>query len=105
MQKLRSVFAIPELRQKIFITLLFLAIYRIGFYIPLPFVDQEKMAEKRGGGGGALGQFLGFVSMLGGATLPAGTFFALAIIPYIPASIFFHLLAAVSPPLEKLQKE
>lgn len=104
MQKLKAIFTIPELRQKVLITLLFLAIYRIGFFIPLPFINQEKMAEKMGGGG-ALGQILGFVSMLGGGNLSASTIFALGIMPYISASIIFQLLASVWPPLEKLQKE
>ncbi len=42
-EKIRVVFTIPELRQKIFLTLLFLAIYRIGWQIPLPVVDLQKM--------------------------------------------------------------
>ena len=42
-EKLRVVFTIPELRQKILLTLVLLAIYRVGFQIPLPIVDQAKM--------------------------------------------------------------
>ena len=53
MGKLKAIFTIPELRQKIFITLLFLAIYRIGYSIPLPFVDQRQMNKNVGGGGAA----------------------------------------------------
>ena len=41
LEKLRVVFTIPELRQKIFLTLLLLAIYRVGWQIPLPMVNQE----------------------------------------------------------------
>ena len=41
-EKLRVVFTIPELRQKILLTLLFLAIYRVGWQIPLPIVDQAR---------------------------------------------------------------
>ena len=33
-EKIRVVFTIPELRQKILLTLMFLAIYRIGWQIP-----------------------------------------------------------------------
>src|SRR4051812_44461106 len=104
MQKLKAIFAIPELRQKVLITLLFLAIYRIGFYIPLPFIDQVKMGEKMSTQG-ALGQILGFVSMLGAGTLTGGPLFPVAIMPYIAASIIFQLLGSAYPPLEKLQKE
>jgi preprotein translocase subunit SecY len=104
MGKLKAIFIIPELRQKILLTLLFLAIYRIGFSIPLPFVDQREM-NKTVGGGGALGNILGFVSMFSGGNLSNATVFGLGIMPYISASIIFQLLAAVYPPLEKLQKE
>src|ERR1043166_5013349 len=104
MQKIRAIFSIPELRQKILMTLMFLAIYRIGYFIPLPFIDQQEMARKMTGKG-ALGQLLGMVSMLGGGNLSAGTIFALGIMPYISASIIFQLLASVYPPLEKLKKE
>ncbi|HTU19912.1 MAG TPA: preprotein translocase subunit SecY [Gemmataceae bacterium] len=102
--KIKAIFTIPELRQKILLTLLFMAIYRIGFAIPLPFVDQMKMTAALGAGG-ALGNVLNFVSMFSGGNLSHATVFGLGIMPYISASIIFQLLGAVYPPLEKLQKE
>ena len=53
-EKIRVIFTIPELRQKILLTLLLLAIYRVGWQIPLPIFDQAKMAaafsgERRAG--------------------------------------------------------
>ncbi|HXG08873.1 MAG TPA: preprotein translocase subunit SecY [Gemmataceae bacterium] len=106
MNKLIAIFKIPELRQKIFITLLFLAIYRIGYYVPLPFIDQTRMEEAmRGAQRGALGQALGLVSMFSGGTLSQAVIFTWGVMPYISASIIFQLLASVYPPLEKLQKE
>src|SRR3954471_16450764 len=104
MGKLKAIFLIPELRQKILLTLLFLAIYRIGYQIPLPFVDQRQML-KSFGGGSPLGNVLSFVSMFSGGNLSHATVFGLGIMPYISASIIFQLLGAVYPPLEKLQKE
>jgi preprotein translocase subunit SecY len=104
MGRLKAIFMIPELRQKILLTLLFLAIYRIGYSIPLPFVDQRLMNKSLGASGG-LGQVLNFVSMFSGGDLSHATLFGLGIMPYISASIIFQLLAAVYPPLEKLQKE
>jgi preprotein translocase subunit SecY len=104
MNKLITIFKIPELAQKVGITLLFLAIYRVGFYIPLPAIDQTKLNEIMGGQG-AFGQILGFVSMFSGGALSQGTIFSLGVMPYISASIIFQLLASVYPPLEKLQKE
>jgi preprotein translocase subunit SecY len=102
--RIKAIFTIPELRQKVLLTLLFLAIYRIGFAIPLPFVDHSKMTAAMGAGG-ALGNVLNFVSMFSGGNLSHATVFGLGIMPYISASIIFQLLGAVYPPLEKLQKE
>jgi preprotein translocase subunit SecY len=104
--KLISIFKIPELAQKIGITLLFLAIYRIGYHIPLPIVNQEHMRDyAQSLGGSAFGQLFAFASMFSGSNLGQSTIFGLGIMPYISASIIFQLLASVYPPLEKLQKE
>src|SRR5215217_6538045 len=100
--RLASIFKIKELRQKIFITLLFLAIYRVGFHVPVPMIDQTKMMDRMRGSDEGL---LGLISMFSGGSLSQSTIFGLGIMPYISASIIFQLLASVYPPLEKLQKE
>src|SRR6266436_2451025 len=100
--RLASVFKIKELRQKIFITLLFLAIYRIGFHVPVPMINQAEMLNAMRGSEEGL---LGVISMFSGGSLSQSTIFGLGIMPYISASIIFQLLASVYPPLEKLQKE
>ncbi len=105
--QLLTIFKIPELRKKIFITLIFLAVYRIGYYVPLPMIDQAKMAEKMAQAQrGALGQVLGFVSLFSGGNLSNACIFSLGIMPYISASIIIQLLSSgVVPSLEKLKKE
>jgi preprotein translocase subunit SecY len=106
MHKLITIFKIPELSQKIGITLLFLVIYRIGFHVPLPVIDQQQMLKGMNAmQSGALGQVLGFVAIFSGGNFNQSTIFGLGIMPYISASIIFQLLASVYPPLEKLQKE
>jgi preprotein translocase subunit SecY len=106
MNKLITIFKIPELAQKIGITLLFLAVYRIGSHIPLPALDQERFAQQmQAAQQGAFGQILGFVSMFSGGALGQSSIFGWGVMPYISASIIFQLLASVYPPLEKLQKE
>ena len=52
-EKIRVIFTIPELRQKILLTLLLLAIYRVGWQIPLPIVDTHKMTAFFGQAGRA----------------------------------------------------
>jgi len=107
MNQLITIFKIPELRKKIFITLIFLAVYRIGYYVPLPMVDQAKLADKLANAQtGALGQVLSFVSMFSGGNLSQACIFSMGIMPYISASIIIQLLASgVLPSLERLRKE
>jgi preprotein translocase subunit SecY len=102
LDRLITIFKIKELRQKIFITILFLAIYRIGFHIPLPMINQEAMARSMRGSEEGI---LGLISMFSGGNLSQSTIFGWGIMPYISASIIFQLLSSIYPPLEKLSKE
>src|SRR5439155_10554908 len=100
--RLVTIFKIKELRQKILITVLFLTIYRIGFHVPLPMINQQRMVQSMRGSEEGL---LGLISMFSGGSLSQSTIFGLGIMPYISASIIFQLLSSVYPPLEKLSKE
>lgn len=40
-----NLFRIPELRQRIFLTFMFLVVYRVGWNIPLPGIDPDKVAK------------------------------------------------------------
>jgi preprotein translocase subunit SecY len=103
-EKLRVVWQIPELRRKILLTLGLLAVYRLGFQIPLPVVDPEVVQRVAGEEGGVAG-ILKQVAVFSAAQLSQITIFGLGIMPYISASIIFQLLGSVYPPLERLQKE
>ena len=102
-EKIRVIFSIPELRQKILLTLGLLAVYRIGWHIPLPIVDSAALAARLSAT--SLGDILNTVSVFSGSQLTNTTIFGLGIMPYISASIIFQLLATVYEPLKQLQKE
>jgi preprotein translocase subunit SecY len=102
-EKLRVVWQIPELRKKILLTLGLLAVYRLGFQIPLPIVDPNKVATFSKAGG--MADILKQVAVFSASQLDQVTIFGLGIMPYISASIIFQLLGSVYPPLERLQKE
>lgn len=106
-EKIRVVFTIPELRQKILLTLGLLGVYRVGYMIPLPIVDKAQMGGLYGqqGGGSPFGDVLNQVAIFSASRLDQATIFGLGIMPYISASIIFQLLASVWEPLERLQKE
>ncbi len=93
---------VPELRRRIIITFLLLAVYRIGVFIPTPGIDAEALA---GFFKAARGTILDFAAMFTGGALENFSVFALGIIPYISASIILQLLTVVIPHLEKLSKE
>ena len=106
LEKLRICWTIPELRRKILLTLGLLAIYRIGWQITMPFVDQEQIAESaKNLANGTFGSFFQKVSMFSGSQLSQATIFGLGIMPYISASIILQLMGTVYKPLEDLKKE
>lgn len=93
---------IPELRKRIIITFLFLAVYRIGVHVPTPGIDGKALADFFAKTKGTL---LGLMDMFSGGALENMSVFALGIMPYISASIILQLLTVVVPHLEKLKKE
>src|SRR6478735_10739136 len=114
-ETLINIFRVPELRNKVLFTLFMLAIYRIGYHVPLPGVDQggfseitkrqAEAARAQGGEETAAARLAAYVSLFSGGNLSQSTIFGLGIMPYISASIIFQLLTTVLPALEKLQKE
>src|SRR3954471_5914062 len=105
-----NIFRIPELRNKVLFTLFMLMIYRIGYHIPIPGVDQTNFAalqakQQKTGDDTAAGRLANYVSLFSGGNLSQSTIFGLGVMPYISASIIFQLLGTVVPSLEKLQKE
>ena len=103
-----NMFMIPELRNRILFTAAMIAIYRIGFWIPLVGVNQaglKEAASKASEGGSGWGQLLDYVSIFSGGSLQQSTIFGLGIMPYITASIIFQLLQSAVPRLQELKKE
>ncbi len=106
LQAFINMWRVPELRNKLLFTLGMLVIYRIGFYIPLPAVDQSALADwAEKASGGAAGNLITYVGIFTGGALGQSTIFGLGVMPYISASIIFQLLATVLPSLQQMQKE
>jgi len=106
LQAFINMWKIKELRNKLFFTLGMLVIYRIGFFIPLPAVDQGALkswaADSSGSG---IGNLLSYMQIFTGGSLSQSTIFGLGIMPYISAAIIFQLLGSVSEKLKALKKE
>lgn len=103
-----NVFKVKELRDKLLFTLGMLAVYRIGFWIPLPGVNQQVLVEffeRAAAEGNAAGRAAQFVSIFSGGAFGQSTIFGLGIMPYISAAIIFQILGSVLEPLKKLKEE
>lgn len=101
-ESLKSITEIPDLRRRILFTLLMLAVYRLGSFIPTPGINADVFEQAFAQLAGSL---FGLLAMFSGGSLRRLTVFALGIMPYITASIILQLLTVVSPHLEKLKKE
>ncbi|MGV8906344.1 MAG: preprotein translocase subunit SecY [Acetobacterium sp.] len=97
---LRDAWKIPDLRRKIIFTLALLFVYRLGAFIPVPFIDTAQLSQLVNSGG-----IFGLFDIISGGNFGNFTIFAMSITPYINASIIMNLLAFALPALERLQKE
>ena len=102
-----NIFRIPDLRNKVLFTLALLIIYKVGFHIPLPGYDQEKIAEIASSRDteSPLGRAVEMMQMFTGGNLSKSSLFGLGIMPYITSSIILMLLGEVVPALKKLRQE
>ena len=110
-EKALNLFRVEDLRKKIITTLILLAVYRVGFQIPIPGISQARIfevlrtMEEQGGPGGGLGGILGTFSALSAGGFMSFGIFSLGIMPYISSSIIFSILGKVVPSIEKIAKE
>jgi preprotein translocase subunit SecY len=102
LEGLGSVSKIPELQRRILFTVLLLAVYRIGVYIPTPGIDNVAMLAYFEH---AKGSLFGLMDMFAGGAFSNFSIFALGIMPYISSSIILQLLTVAVPHLERLSKE
>ncbi|ABS64364.1 preprotein translocase, SecY subunit [Parvibaculum lavamentivorans DS-1] len=91
-----------ELKKRIWFTLGALIVYRLGTYVPLPGIDPSALAQVFSQQQSGL---LGVFDMFAGGAIGRMAIFALAIMPYISASIIIQLMTTVSPHLAQLKKE
>ena len=100
--KIKSIFIIPELRSRIIFTLCVLVVVRIGAHIPIPGVNGEVLALAFDDlKSGLFGLFNTFV----GGAFSQASLFSLGIMPYISSSIIIQLMGSVIPYFQRLQKE
>lgn len=100
-ETLRNAWKVTDIRKKLLYTCLIIVIYRLGGYIPVPFLDPTAMGNLIGGGT----DIFSYLNTLSGGTFARATLLCLSISPYINAQIIIQLLTFAIPPLERLAKE
>lgn len=90
----------PDLRKKLFITALILAVYRLAAHIPAAGIDRTSLQNLFQGNA-----LLSLLDVFSGGTLANFSILALGLTPYINASIIMQLMTQVIPKLEELREE
>ncbi|GAA3731875.1 preprotein translocase subunit SecY [Leifsonia bigeumensis] len=98
------IFRTPDLRRKIGFTLGIVALFRLGSFIPTPFIDYGNVQLCLASSAGTTGLY-DLVNLFSGGALLQLSIFALGIMPYITASIIVQLLRVVIPHFDTLYKE
>ncbi len=99
-ERIRQLWKIKELRNKILFVLAMLLIFRVVSHIPIPGVNLENLQNFF-----QSNQLLGLLNIFSGGGMQNFSVALLGIAPYITASIIFQLLTMVIPKLEEMQKE
>ena len=101
-ETIKNIWKIEDLRTRILITILFVAIYRFGSFIVLPGIDPGRLAKLQEQTSEGL---MSLLNMFSGGAFSNASIFALGIMPYISASIVIQLLAIAVPYFQKMQRE
>ena len=101
-ETIKNIWRIEDLRVRILMTLLFVAIYRAGSFVVLPGIDPEALQQLQNQTSEGL---MALLNMFSGGAFSNASIFALGIMPYISASIVVQLLAVAVPYFQKMQRE
>ncbi len=103
LSRLKNMFRVADLRNKIIFTILMVGVYRIGTHVPVPYVDFAQIQKLQSTSNNA--GVVGFLDLFSGGAITSVSVFFLGIMPYITASIIMQLLGVVIPKLEEWQQE
>jgi len=97
-----NIWKVEDLRTRLLITMMFVAIYRFGSYVVLPGVNTEALSNLSNQTASGL---MSLLDMFSGGAFSKASIFALGIMPYISASIVMQLLGIAVPYFQKKQRE
>jgi preprotein translocase subunit SecY len=93
-----------DIRRKLIVSFVLLAIFRLAANVPAPGVNFEILAAFRNSATGG-GNFLDFLDLLSGGTVSNFSLLSMGVYPYITAQIILQLLIPIIPPLQRKMEE
>ncbi len=93
-----------DIRHKLIITFLLLALYRLAANVPVPGINFTALKAFRASAAANTG-FLGFLDLLSGGTVTNFSLLSMGVYPYITAQIILQLLVPIIPALQRRMQE
>jgi len=106
-EALRNAFKLPDLRRRIFYTILILVIFRMASNIPAPGVDRLALKDffdatsAAASGAAGVQSFIEILNMLSGGAVSNFSVLAAGVYPYVTAQLVIQLLLPIFPKLEQ----
>lgn len=99
-ERIKQIFTVKELKNKILFILFILVIFRLFAHVPVPGIDPMRLKEFF-----SRNQFFGLLNVFTGGGMTNMSIMMLGIGPYVTASIIMQLMAVIFPQLEKWYRE
>jgi preprotein translocase subunit SecY len=100
----RYLWTAKDIRRKLLITLLILAIYRLAAHVPVPGADRTVIQAVLASGD-PTGQLINLLDLLSGGTVSRFSLLAMGVYPYITAQIILQLLTPIIPAWQKRMQD
>jgi len=100
-----DIFRVKELRQRIFYTIMWLALFRLGTFLPIPGINASALQSYFASQNSSSGGITDYLDFFAGGAFKNFSLFMLGVMPYISMQIIMQLLLVVSPKLKKISEE
>jgi preprotein translocase subunit SecY len=100
----RYLWTAKDIRRKLLITLLILAIYRLASHVPVPGADRTVIQAVLASND-PTGQLINLLDLLSGGTVSRFSLLAMGVYPYITAQIILQLLTPIIPSWQKRMQD
>jgi preprotein translocase subunit SecY len=100
-----DIFRVKELRQRILYTIMWLALFRLGTFLPIPGINASALQSYFASQNSATGGITDYLDFFAGGAFKNFSLFMLGVMPYISMQIIMQLMLVVSPKLKKISEE